>query len=484
METRPRTALRAGPLCWLFIAMLAACDPTQTTAPDDTRITLLDAKGGKKWDQPWRPGGMSMGPEQGLTSALQGSTKLHIQLGLKDPRPPAFVEALFFRADAEARTASLTALGVSSAGSAADPEPMQDFQDQVFASQTDLSGHGFEFTGFSHDYPLSAGDLAAQTLRVYDHGQCSVFEPWNQLFTTLGQSLFKEFACEALGHTGVDKAVRDVTGLYPTFQRAQGTWAPSDGFALYGFYTLDVSVFSDERVAFFQQYGLEVETGSQVPHTVKVVPLGSRRVESDNTDIEDGLGDALGTRVPETIARNLNERLTQSLPGKLLVGHDCPTGQGVCGGPPTPCNATSSAPGVEATKCLTETVKNVLRPALALGELKVPDAETDAWLSDFRASDFACVADAASATGGSCRFHVPVERVNVLPDGFELVFRQNPNPKHHDVVEVLSALNRQGGTPGSIDHACDLNRFSDVSNESQRPFTTWKEERTSLDSCP
>ena len=88
------------------------------------------------------------------------------------------------------------------------------------------------------------------------------------------------------------------------------------------------------------------------------------------------------------------------------------------------------------------------------------DAMSSELASQLTPANFACVPDPSEGSDGLCKYHPDFHRVNVLPDGFELVVAESDEPADND-ARILAWL-----APEAHAECVNLDRSTPVENRS------------------
>lgn len=319
---------------------------------------------------------------------------------------------------------------------------------------------------FSGGFDLSAdfGPFKASTsapysvrqARLVDHGACSIKTRWtNSVYDypandyypdPAGVGVLSGFFAEV--YDGIDSGIRGTSTatttsrtffyMEPTFLTPPGSTdlrARDDGFALSFKYHIHTRTDwylpdSDVDVSGAANYRMSLDAQGLLQASVVGAIAGSV-----DKDLVAAVAQMLGKPIKNS--EDVRASLSVDLPNAIHQGFiDSLTTTGFC-------NASLDA-AAQAAACVgasAPALKIQLRDAMLASGMSATaaNATADEIASKLAPSNFACVADASGASLGLCKYHPAFKRVNVLPDGFELVVSESDDTSNND-VRILAYL--------------------------------------------
>lgn len=310
---------------------------------------------------------------------------------------------------------------------------------------------GFDLSADFGPFKANRGtSFPVRQARLVDHGACSIKTRWTKsVYDAPEQGWYPDpEGVGALGgffvdvYLGLDGEIhgsdaaatvtRNAFFMEPTFLTPPGSTdlrARDDGFALtfnYGIHTATDWYLPDSDVVVSGAANYAVELDAQGLLALRVVGPVAGYVDKDLTAT---LAPIFGHSVKNS--SDVVASLAVDLPKAVHAGFiDELTTTGLCD--------ASASPAAGADACLAASavpMKMALRDAMiALGS---PPAFADSTADDLVAhllpANFACVPGETEGGPGVCKYHPIFKRVNVLPDGFELVIGESDDVSDNDV---------------------------------------------------
>lgn len=306
------------------------------------------------------------------------------------------------------------------------------------------------------DAALPTGTGSIKAARIYDHGSCSTFQPAVQVYQQIFSQFDSNFACgfadqgatpqRTYSHlaTRLKNTPNDPTNL-------------ADGFVFDGYYGAGVPVFPNITVFFNQSYSFYASNGlAQVqPGTPFVSANGHDSDQVYGTIKGVLINNASDTSLPLQLDSSFEKQQTIAIPGAPA----CTKTNGLTSYP-----ISTALHHAYQSEC--QGAIQTLGLAIAAGAPKLQLSQQEAqtlqkslsatWPYDDGHgpywSDWRCVPAPQPGVGppNQCQFTIPVKRLNVYPDGVELVWfdgKELNNAAFALYVAAFGAPNQKPGLP-------------------------------------
>lgn len=335
-----------------------------------------------------------------------------------------------------------------------------------------------------------SGTGSVKAARIYDHGSCSSFQPALPVYQQIFSTFDKYYAC-AFDNAGATPQ-RTYSHLATQLRNTQNDPTnPSDGFVFDGYYGAGVPVYSNITIFFNQAYFFYASDGLVQVQAGKTF----LSVNGHNSDQVFGTmkGVLNGWGAPdnsdESVAKQLNSFIENQQTRDLFGGNPvfaCKAGGVVSDGLTTALqhayqsdcqdaiNALgfaidSGAPKLQLSPQETKALKNSLGAKWPYDDGKGPY-----W------SYWRCVPRPPGSTpANQCEFTVPAKRLNVYPDGLELVWFDGK--ELNNAAYALYVASFANGAPkGATQKLCSFTQVQPSPAPSyNRPFASLSEGKAS-----